>query len=185
MATWTLSTAQKKSAIERQIWYKNGVIMHREEGYRWGTFYCESDTKPEIDLSNPGGFELSYDEYDWELDHLSDGCWADWEFPEDMSEEEQERIQALWDEDSYQALEDDGWTLQDTEYEFYGPLILECDGEQFTAEETVVEPLAEHKPASPADTGNRATEPPKAWPFPTRALNPDATWPFPSERPPE
>ena len=179
MATWTLSTAHKKSAIERQIWCKNDIIMCREEGYRWGTFYCESDTRPDIDLSNPGGFDLSYSEYDWELDNLSDGCWADWEFPDDMSVEEQERIQTLWEENWYEGLEEDGWTLQDTEYEFYGPLILECDGEQFTAEETVEETVVESNSVSLADDVNSTETPSSAWPFPKSALNPDATWPFP------
>ena len=48
MATWTLKTLYKKSAYERQHWYKDGKEIIREEGYRWGTFYCESDEQPEI-----------------------------------------------------------------------------------------------------------------------------------------
>jgi hypothetical protein len=50
MAIWTLKTQHKKSAIEKQYWYKDGKQIVRTEGYRWGTFYCESDTQPEIDL---------------------------------------------------------------------------------------------------------------------------------------
>ena len=125
MSTWKLSTASKKNAVEKQYWTKEGITVIKEEGYRWGTFYCESDERPDIDLSNEDGYDLSNSEYDWELDSLDDGCWVDWEFPEDMDEEEQERIQSLWDEDFFEGLEGDGWVNDDTEYWFYGPLELE------------------------------------------------------------
>ena len=125
MATWKLSTQHKKNAVERSIWTKDGQIIIREEGYRWGTFYCESDEQPDIDLENDEGYNLTNSEYDWELDSLDDGCWVEWDFPEDMDEEEQERIQSLWDEDFFEGLEGDGWVNDDTEYWFYGPLELE------------------------------------------------------------
>jgi hypothetical protein len=125
LSTWKLSTASKKNAVEKQYWTKEGITVVKEEGYRWGTFYCESDEQPDIDLNNEDGYLLTNSEYDWELDSLDDGCWVDWEFPEDMDEEEQERIQSLWDEDFFEGLEGDGWVNDDTEYWFYGPLELE------------------------------------------------------------
>jgi hypothetical protein len=125
MATWKLSTASKKNAVEKQYWTKEGVTIIREEGYRWGTFYCESDEQPDIDLDNEDGYDLTNSEYDWELDSLDDGCWVEWDFPEDMDEEEQERFLALCEEDYIEGLEGDGWINDDTEYLFYGPLELE------------------------------------------------------------
>ena len=125
MATWKLSTASKKNAVEKQFWTKGGVTITREEGYRWGTFYCESEVQPDVDLDNEDGYLLTNSEYDWELDMLDDGCWVDWDFPEDMSDEEQERIQELCEEDFIEGLEGDGWVNDDTEYWFYGPLELE------------------------------------------------------------
>jgi hypothetical protein len=125
MATWKLSTATKKNAVEKQYWTKDGINIIREEGYRWGTFYCESDEQPDIDLDNEDGYLLSNSDYDWELDSLDDGCWVEWDFPEDMDEEEQERIIALCEEDFIEGLEGDGWVNDDTEYWFYGPLELE------------------------------------------------------------
>ena len=107
MATWQLSTASKKNAVEKQYWYKEGVTIIREEGYRWGTFSCESDEQPDIDLENDDGYDLSNSEYDWELDTLDDGCWVEWDFPEDMDEEEQERIIALCEDDFIEGLEGD------------------------------------------------------------------------------
>jgi hypothetical protein len=124
MATWKLSTQYKKSAVERSIWTKDGITVVREEGYRWGTFYCESDEKPDIDLDNPEGISVFDCGYDFELDSLDDGWSADVEYPDDMDEEEQERMNELWDEDAYEAWEGEGWSNDDSETWFYGPLDL-------------------------------------------------------------
>ena len=42
-----------------------------------------------------------------------------------MSEEERERMDELWEEDSYSAWEEEGWINSDTETYFNGPLSLE------------------------------------------------------------
>ena len=125
MATWALTTKTKKNAVEMQFWTKDGRTIIREEGYRWGKFYCESDERPDVDLANPDGYELGDSEYDWELDMLDDGCWADWTYPDDMTDEEQQAIEAAWEEDFYDGMEGLGWSNDDTEYWFYGELELE------------------------------------------------------------
>ena len=58
MAIWALTTKTKKNAVEKQFWYKDGRVIIREEGYRWGKFYCESDERPDVNLANPDGYEL-------------------------------------------------------------------------------------------------------------------------------
>jgi len=129
MATWILKTLHKKNAVERQFWYKDGKVIIREEGYRWGEFYCESDEQPEIDLDNADGYNLSESDYDWELTSLDDGCWADWTFPEDMTEEEQAEIESAWEEEYFEGMEELGWSQDDTEYILQGPLeLLDKDG---------------------------------------------------------
>ena len=51
------------------------------------------------------------------------GCWGDIEYPEDMPEEEQERLAEFIEENGTWALEDDeGWSLDDTEVWVWGPL---------------------------------------------------------------
>lgn len=125
MATWVLTTAEKKNVVETEFWTKDGKTIKRSTGFRWGTVYCESDTRPDIDLANPDGLEVFATDYDFELDSLDDGCWADVEYPEDMSEEERERMDELWEEDSYSAWEEEGWINSDTETYFNGPLSLE------------------------------------------------------------
>jgi len=132
MAVWRLSTHYKKSAVEKQLWYKDGVTISMEQGYRWGTFYCESDEMPDVDLVNPDGYEVYG--YDWELDSLDDGCWVEWNWPADMTEEQQDEIMDAWNEDFSDGLENLGWSNDDTEYWFHGPLLMtnETTGEVFS-----------------------------------------------------
>ena len=133
MAIWKLTNLQKKNAVERQFWTKDGVTVIKEEGFRWGTWSCESDERPDIDLDNPDGWEQFSQDDEWEMEIMDDGCWVDWTFPDDMDEEEQERIQELWNEDFFEGLEGDGWSNDETEYWIYGPLRLtnEETGEEF------------------------------------------------------
>ena len=102
MAIWRVQNYHKKNAVERQIWIKDDVTVIKEEGFRWGIWETESDEQPDIDLENPDGWEPDSDE--WEFIEMVDGCWVEWIFPDDMDEEEQERIQALWDEDSFAGI---------------------------------------------------------------------------------
>jgi hypothetical protein len=140
MTTWKLSPQYKKSAVERQFWYKDGKVIIREEGYRWGTFSVESDERPltDEDLKNEDGYELSCIENDecWELWDLTDGCWADTEAGRDCTEEDLEEFNTAWDEDTYEAVEALGWMCDDTEYYYYGPLELtnQDTGEVFLGE---------------------------------------------------
>jgi hypothetical protein len=62
-----------------------------------------------------------------ELDTMWDGCWEDIDFPEDMSEEEQERLMEVIEEHGvYQALEDEeGWSQNETEAWIWGPILIE------------------------------------------------------------
>lgn len=124
MATWEITNYHKKNAVERQFWTKDGMIITKDEGYRWGTWTCESDNQPDIDLDNDEGYEVGFSDVEWEMVDMIDGCWVDWTFPEDMSEEEQERIQALWEESWYEGMESDGWYNTDTEQWIYGPIQL-------------------------------------------------------------
>ena len=124
MAMWLLKTQHKKNAVEKQFWRKDGETIIRTEGYRWGTFYCESDEQPEIDLANPDEYNLSESDYDWELDNLDDGCWAEWDWPAGWTEEQQDEIMAVWEEDYFDGMEQLGWSCNDTDYILMGPLEL-------------------------------------------------------------
>jgi len=63
-----------------------------------------------------------------ELDSMNDGCWEDLEYPEDMPEDERERLEALIEEegDIYDVLENqEGWSQTDCEAWVWGPILIE------------------------------------------------------------
>lgn len=125
MTTWKISNYHKKNAVELQFWTKDGKTIIREEGFRWGSWYCESDEKPNVDLKNPDGYEVSWTtDYEWELDMMDDGCWAETRAGDYATDEDVEEFEELWEEDSYEAVEGAGWENVDTEYWIYGPLEL-------------------------------------------------------------
>jgi len=141
MANWKVSTYYKKSCEEHEHYYKDGQTIIRKTGYRLGSFFVETsdDNPPEFEFDFvPGGdgHKDSINMYDCcinnienvELDTMWDGCWEDIVFPEDMDDEEQERLQELIDEegDVYTVLEDqEGWSQNDTEAWVWGPILIE------------------------------------------------------------
>lgn len=143
MAIWTVKTLDKKSVEEHEIWIKDGQTIRRVTGFRWGSWTVETsdDQPPEFDFAEVPGGDGKADSIDMnnccennienvELDSMDDGWYGDVEYPDDMSEEEQERLDELWEEDSYDGWESDGWYLDETEAWAWGPLeILDENGE--------------------------------------------------------
>ena len=141
MATWSLSPQYKKSAVEKMFFYKDGKIITVEQGFRWASFKVESDNRPLTDeeLKNEDGYELSFIENDesWEMWEMIDGCWAEIEPGNDKTTtEDVEEFENAWNEDSYDGVESLGWSQDDCEYFYYGPLELtnEDTGEIFKGE---------------------------------------------------
>lgn len=140
MATWKLSPQYKKSAVEKMFFYKEGKVVTVEQGFRWATFSVESDERPLTDdeLKNEDGYELGCIANDecWEMWEMMDGCWLDIEADSDVTPEELAEFEAAWEEDSYCGVEEKGWSNDDTEYYYYGPLELtnETTGEVFQGE---------------------------------------------------
>ena len=133
MATWKISNRNKKMCEEREFWTKDGQTIVRINGFRWGTFTVETsdDEPPEgITEENEDGIDMygyfgDNAEDGAELDSMDDGCYGDWEFPDDMPEEEQQRIIDGWDEYSYEFMENEGWYNSETEAWLYGELDIE------------------------------------------------------------
>jgi hypothetical protein len=141
MATWKLSPQYKKSAVEKMFFYKEGKIITIEQGFRWATFSVESNERPLTDdeLKNEDGYELGCIDNDesWEMNDMSDGCWCDIEIGNDKTTStDLEEFEAAWQEDWYSGVEALGWSNDDTEYYYYGPLELtnEDTGEVFQGE---------------------------------------------------
>jgi hypothetical protein len=122
----------KKSIEEVMYWQKDGKTIVFRQGWRGGsvTLVTADDNEPSIDLE--GNDELNvYDLYDdhiveVELDSFWDGCWGEWEWNDQgLTDEEIEEIEAAWDDEGYEGVEELGWNQDDTETYFYGPLSLE------------------------------------------------------------
>jgi len=126
MAKYNISTEYKKSIIEVDFWYKDGKTIRRETGWRWGSgdVIVDADNEESF-LSDVESEEVNVYDYEFELDSLDDGCWDDVEYPEDMSEEEQERMSELWYDESFEGWENEGWIIGDSELWFTGPIKLE------------------------------------------------------------
>jgi len=141
MATWKLSPQYKKSAVEKMFFYKDDKCITIEQGFRWATFSVQSDERPLTDeeLKNEDGYELGCIDNDesWEMWDMTDGCWLDIETGNDKTTElDLENFQYAWEQDSYEGVEAIGWSQTDTEYYYYGPLVLtnEDTGEEYFGE---------------------------------------------------
>lgn len=133
MATWIIYAKYKKSTVEKEYFTKDGQTICIENGWRGGRFQIETegDDPPEVDVVNEDELDI-YSFYPdgvetVELLETYDGCWMDVTWPDDMPEEEQERLQELFDEDGYYSVleEQEGWTHDETEMWLVGPLVLE------------------------------------------------------------
>lgn len=135
MALWRVSSRFKKSVYEREFYTKDGQTIIIETGFRWGSWFVEtaSDTPPvingvdddceeETDMLN---FATDDEIISVELDYMSDGWYNDIKFPDGMSEDEQEKLTALWEAEWSNGLESEGWLASDCEQVVYGPTDVE------------------------------------------------------------
>jgi hypothetical protein len=168
MTWWKVSTQDKKSVYEHELWQKDDWVIRRVTGFRWGTVLIETDgdDPPVLDQTDgPGadGVDMYNTEYNWELDNLSDGWYEDFIWPDDMEEEERDRLLELWEEDGYGGWEEDGWDAYETECWFHGP--LEIVPNENNKEWEQAEITDELQDVFQEGIGNK--EKPKAvWPFP-------------------
>lgn len=134
MATWTVSTKDKKSVEEHELWQKDDMVIRRISGFRWGTWTVSTvdDNPPQLDQEyGPGQDAVNMYDYcdhnveEIELDSLDDGWYGDIIWPDDMPDEERERLEELWEEESYDGWEGDGWINYETECWASGPLEIE------------------------------------------------------------
>lgn len=140
MANWKVSTYYKKSCEEHEHYVKDGQTIVRKTGYRGCSFFVETnnDDPPEFEFDYVPGGDGSKDSIDMynccynnietvELDSMWDGCWEDIDFPEDMDDDEQERLMEVIEEHGvYEALEEEeGWTQTDSEAWVWGPILIE------------------------------------------------------------
>lgn len=134
MADWKVSTQNKKCVEEHELWQKGDQVIRRITGFRWGKWSVETnDDEPPVLNQDDGPRGDAVNMYDYfdenveniELDFLDDGWFADVIYPDKMGPEEIERLESLWEEESYSSWENDGWVNYETECWASGPLDVE------------------------------------------------------------
>jgi hypothetical protein len=149
MAIWKLSPQHKKSAVEKMFFYNGSKAIIVEQGWRWGTFTVESDERPLTDseLVNEDGYELGCIDNDesWELSEMTDGCWLDIDALRNATEEDVTAFEQAWEQDGYDGVGELGWSNDDTEYYYLGPLELtnEDTGQVFLGDAVETKLIAE------------------------------------------
>jgi hypothetical protein len=141
---WKVRTYHKKSCEQHEYFnhsdYKYPLKVI--DGFRFCDFNVETnDGKfPQFEFTEVPGGNGARDSINLfsceannivssEMNEMFDGgCWGDIEWPEDMDEDEQERLQEFISENGTWALEDDeGWMLDETECWAWGPLEVTDD----------------------------------------------------------
>jgi hypothetical protein len=121
---WKLSTKHKKNITQIETWTKGDMELSISTGWRWG--HILYDDKPDVELDNDEDeFVAAYDLGDPIDMEFDDGCWTEFEFSDNVPEDQRERVEQLYYEDGFIALKEEGWESDDGEIELYGPLELE------------------------------------------------------------
>lgn len=128
VSIWRIEPKESNRVTEIQTWYKGYSKLVRKQQFAYCSFLSDNPEEPAMNLANPTGVELTKGTpYNWNLERLNErpgGPWVTWEFPVDMSKEEQDRISQLIDINMYQGLESNGWVYDGSEYWVYGILNL-------------------------------------------------------------
>jgi len=135
LTTWTVQPRYKKSIEERELWSKDGEQIVRVTGWRGGSWTVTTNdgNPPEFEFTYvPGGdgncdsidmnFCCSNNIEECEMNETWDGWYGDVQYPDDMDDDEQERLNELWEEEFYDGWESDGWSNDDTEMWIWGDI---------------------------------------------------------------
>ena len=138
MALWRVSPLNKKSVEEHELWEKDGLAIRRITGWRTGTWLVTTsdDNKPEFEHTGVPFGDSKLDAIDMnfcegnnieecELEETWDGWHSDVIWPDDMDDDERDRLENIWDEDDYDGWESDGWIHTDSEMWVWGELNVE------------------------------------------------------------
>ena len=119
MATWLVHTG-RKDLVEKQEFTKDDSQAIYSLGWRSGTWIVTTndDNQPNIETDEEGFVEFSSLQgsniEECEFKETIGGWYDNWDFSDDVSEEEQKRIQEGWEEDSYLFMSGEGWFQGDT-----------------------------------------------------------------------
>lgn len=129
MAIWKLYPQNENQVDHIEKFFRDDQLIERKENFAFASFICESEQRPEIDLVNDNGIEVTKNENcNWDLVELhkrDGGPWVSWTFSDNMDQSARAEIQEMFDSGSYNILIVAGWQRYDNQIWFRGPLVLE------------------------------------------------------------
>ena len=124
---YSITNKYKKTVQEHLLWQKEDMVIRVITGFRWGKYVIEANSPPTLNVDYQ--FEaINMNDVDGaEMEYLEDGWFSVIEFPDAMAEMERDRLQAVWDEDSFEGFEEEGWINYDTEVWFEEPIEINVE----------------------------------------------------------
>lgn len=145
MAIWTVKALYQKSCEQHEYFTHEDYDQPIKvvDGFRSCEYQIETSDEniPEFEFTHvPGGDGLKDSinlnscstgniESSELIEMFDGGCWGEIEFPDDMDEDEQERLREVINEGGSYALEHEGndWSLDETAVWVWGPLEISDD----------------------------------------------------------
>jgi hypothetical protein len=122
---WKITPLTKKSILDNTYWVKGDMRICQEVGWRWGEFFVEPmpDVTIEEYLSSKDDEIILHKEFDVVDFSTEDGCWQEYTYSEDMSDDDIEAIEQFLEDGG--DLSDDGWEIVDSETIIQGDIEIE------------------------------------------------------------
>ena len=124
--SYKIFTEKRKATECRDIWTKNGKKIYLSTFFRYG--YAVVKKKPKIPkFDEEVGLNVTaFGEI--ESHSLDDGFSVELIINSEIPDDEREQIEAAWEEDGEDGLCNLGWSLDDWDIVFYGPVKVEKYG---------------------------------------------------------
>jgi hypothetical protein len=122
---WKITPSTKKSVLDNTYWVKGDMRICQEVGWRWGEFFVDPmpDVTIEEYLSGKDDEIILNEEFDVIDFSTEDGCWEEYTYSENMSDEDIEAIEEFLEDGG--NLDDDGWTILDSDVIIQGDIEIE------------------------------------------------------------
>jgi len=122
---WKITPSTKKSVLDNTYWIKDDMQICQEVGWRMGEFFVDPmpDVTIEEYLSGKDDEIILNEEFDVINFSTTDGCWEEYTYSENMSDDDIAEIEELLEDGG--SLDDAGWTILDSDVIIQGDIEIE------------------------------------------------------------
>jgi hypothetical protein len=122
---WKITPSTKKSILDNTYWIKGDMRVCQETGWRTGEFFVEPMPGVTIEeyLSGKDDDIVLHEEFEVIDFSTTDGCWEEYTYSENMSDEDIADIEQFLDDGG--DLAEDGWKIIDSETVIQGKIKIE------------------------------------------------------------